>query len=186
MLGVPKEIAFQEPSVASEETSACEDAFAELVHRQAKFVFRVAYSVLRNAHDSEDVVQETFLKLYRSRRYREIQDVRAYLARIAWRIAITRLSKTDAHIPGIDVRSERASPEEAAIAADWNAQVHRVIEALPKDLRLPLALSTVEELTSHEIAGIMGIPEGTVRRRVMRARESLKEKLLALRSSHGK
>jgi RNA polymerase sigma-70 factor (ECF subfamily) len=57
--------------------------------------------------------------------------------------------------------------------------VHRLIDALPEELRQPLALSTVEELTSPEVARILGIPEGTVRTRLMRAREILKQKLIA-------
>jgi len=52
-----------------------------------------------------------------------------------------------------------------------------MIDALPEHLRQPLALSTVEEMTSREIAEAMGIPEGTVRTRLMRARQILKQRL---------
>ena len=58
-------------------------------------------------------------------------------------------------------------------------RVHRLIDALPEELRQPLALSTVQELNSREIAAILDIPEGTVRTRLMRARQLLKEKLAA-------
>jgi RNA polymerase sigma-70 factor (ECF subfamily) len=64
-----------------------------------------------------------------------------------------------------------------AIGSDWNAMVHRLVDALPEELRQPLALSTTEQLDSREIAELMGIPEGTVRTRLMRAREILKQKL---------
>jgi RNA polymerase sigma-70 factor (ECF subfamily) len=67
------------------------------------------------------------------------------------------------------------------MSADWNAAVHRLVDALPPDLRQPLALSTVEELSSREIAQVMGIAEGTVRTRIMRARQILKQKLGELR-----
>ena len=69
--------------------------------------------------------------------------------------------------------------EEAAIAADRNAMVTRLVDALPEELRQPLALSTVEEMTSQQIAAVMQIPESTVRGRLMRARQILKEKLAA-------
>jgi RNA polymerase sigma-70 factor (ECF subfamily) len=59
-----------------------------------------------------------------------------------------------------------------------------LIDALPEELRQPLALSTVEELNSQEIAQVMGIPEGTVRTRLMRARQVLKQKLSALMAGH--
>ncbi len=65
--------------------------------------------------------------------------------------------------------------------ADWNAVIHRLVDALPEELRQPLALSAIEELSSQRIAELMGIPEGTVRTRLMRARKMLKEKLTALR-----
>jgi len=66
------------------------------------------------------------------------------------------------------------------ISADWNAIVHRLVDALPEELRQPLALSTVQELKSREIADVMGIAEGTVRTRLMRARQILKQKLAGL------
>ena len=67
----------------------------------------------------------------------------------------------------------------AVISADRGALVARLIDALPEDLRRPLALSTVEEMTSAQIAAVMEIPEATVRGRLMRARQILKEKLAA-------
>ena len=56
--------------------------------------------------------------------------------------------------------------------------MHRMIDSLPEDLRQPLALST--EMTSREIAAAMGIPEGTVRTRLMRARQMLRDKMTAI------
>jgi RNA polymerase sigma-70 factor (ECF subfamily) len=64
------------------------------------------------------------------------------------------------------------------VTADWNAAVHRLVDALPQELRQPLALSTVEEMNSREIAQAMGIAEGTVRTRIMRARRILKRSWL--------
>lgn len=158
-----------------------ETRFAELVHRQSRFLFRVAYAIVRNPHDAEDVVQETFLKLYRTGAWERMQDERAFLARTVWRIAVNRLpkraaSELDPAMPATGVNS----PEQLAIAADWNATVHRLIDALPEELRQPLALSAVEDLSSREIAEVMGIAEGTVRTRVMRARQVLKDKLAVL------
>jgi len=177
----PLQIAFQEPGLATEqEAASLEDRFAALVERQARFVFRVAYSVLRNVADAEDVVQETFLKLYKGRSWEGMLDERAFLARTAWRIAVDRLPKACTDLTEVDLVAKGCNPEQAAIAADWNSMVHRLIDALPDELRLPLALSTVEGLNSREIAEVMGIPEGTVRPRLMRARQALKQKLAAM------
>jgi len=159
----------------------CEERFAALVNRQARFVFRVAYAVLRNSHDAEDVVQEVFLKLYRSRGWDKIEEERAYLSRVTWRVAVDRLPRAagglalDAESP-----SRAETPEEAAVHANWAAFVHRLMDALPEELRQPLALSAVDDLKSFEIAKILGIPEGTVRTRVKKAREILKQKLARL------
>jgi RNA polymerase sigma-70 factor, ECF subfamily len=175
------ELPFEKPQTAEqEEATISEDRFAALVERQARFVFRVAYSVLRNVHDAEDVVQETFLKLYKSRAWKGMADERAFLARSAWRMAVDRRPKARAKVSAIDPVAKELNPEQAAIAADRNSAVHRLIDALPDELRLPLALSTVEEMNSREIGEVMGIPEGTVRTRLMRARQVLKEKLAAM------
>lgn len=175
-------VALQETGLAArQESSAREDRFVALVERQSRFVFRVAYALLRNSHDAEDAVQETFLKLYRAGAWDAIENERAFLARAAWRIAADRLRKTR-HEPLAEhmALSGGASPEDSAAAADWNATVHRLVDALPPELRQPLALSTVEDMNSREIADAMGIPEGTVRTRIMRARRMLKEKLAGL------
>ena len=55
-----------------------------------------------------------------------------------------------------------------------------LIDGLPEELRQPLTLSTIQELTSSQIAVVMNIPEGTVRTRIMRARQLLREKLTAM------
>ena len=185
---LPEHIALMEASLAgAEEATTREDRFAALVRRRARFVFGVAYSVLRNTHDAEDVVQEAFLKIYRWRKWDSVLDERAFLARVVWRIAIDRLPKIHPDGANSEMASNGETPEQAAISADWNAAVHRLMDALPEPLRQPLALSAVEELTSQQIAQVMGIPEGTVRTRLMRARQILKQKLGALKEErHGR
>jgi RNA polymerase sigma-70 factor, ECF subfamily len=148
--------------------------FAELVERQSRFVYRVAFAILRNAQDAEDVVQDTFMKLYRLNAWQEMNDERAFLARAAWRLAVDRRRK--APPVTLEMRSVQ-SPEDAAVASDWNARIHSMIDALPEDFRQPLALSGLEEMNSREIAAVMGIPEGTVRTRLVRARQMLRQKL---------
>ncbi|MCC6587888.1 MAG: RNA polymerase sigma factor [Bryobacterales bacterium] len=180
MAGASEQIACQEPALANQDTAGIrEERFAGIVNRHARFVFRVAYSVLRSVQDAEDVVQETFLKVYRSPRWEQIADERAFLARTAWRIAVDHRKGKPA--PGVadEAEWEGCDPEEAAIASNSNQVVHRLIDGLPEELRQPLALSSFEEFSSKQIAEVMGIPEGTVRTRLMRARQILREKLMA-------
>lgn len=163
----------------AEERLTCDERFSALVRRQSRFVFGVAYSVTRNVQDAEDVAQETFCKLFRNGKWQGIEDERAFLARVAWRVAISRLPREKEGNSDADIASSAAGPEEAAVRTNWNDTVHRMINSLPDELRLPLALSTVDELASPEIGRILGIPEGTVRTRLKRAREILKKKLAA-------
>ena len=71
-------------------------------------------------------------------------------------------------------------PSKMAVDADAVMLVHKLMDALPEELRQPLALSAVDEMSSKEIAAVLGIPEGTVRTRLMRGREILREKLTAV------
>ena len=165
-----------------------EAEFTALVQRQSRFVFRVAYAVLLHAHDAEDAVQETFLKLYRNGGWRNAGNERAFLARVAWRVAVDhrRASHSAASATDSETQAELPSPtpgpEQALVAANQHAQVHAMIDALPEDLRLPLVLSASDELNSREIAAILGIPEGTVRTRLQRARQLLRKRIANLQT----
>ncbi|MGI9070254.1 MAG: RNA polymerase sigma factor [Bryobacteraceae bacterium] len=176
------QIEIQEPNLLANQQDAAdrEARFAAFVERQSRFVFRVAYALLRNAYDAEDVVQETFLKIYRAGAWDSIKDEKAFLARTAWRVAVEKLPKKRNEVLDLEMPSSEATPEQGAIATNWTQIVHRFVDALPEELRQPLALSTVEELNSREIAEVMGVAEGTVRTRLMRARQILKQKLAAV------
>ena len=94
---------------------------------------------------------------------------------------LTKLRRSASEQPNMQTASTAANPEESVIATDWSAAIQRLVDSLPEDLRQPLALSTVDELSSREIATVMGIAEGTVRRRLMRARQLLRQKVMSLR-----
>lgn len=166
-----------------------------MVLRQSRFVFRVAYAVLVNAHDAEDAAQETFLKLYRHGGWQHAKNDRAFLARVAWRTAVDRrrastqpietsLTQVTGAEPALDPPSPAPDPERVLTAVNEHAVVHTMIDALPEELRVPLALSAFDELNSREIGRILSLPEGTVRTRLQRAREVLRRKLSALQPTH--
>lgn len=162
-----------------------EAEYAGLVERQWRFAYRVAWAILRNAHDAEDAAQEVFLKIFRARAWRGLRDEKAFIARATWRVAIGAhtASRQRQKRSGSDETVEDApdfalSPEETVVAGNWEAAVHRMIDSLPEELRQPLTLSA--EMNSREIAAAMGIAEGTVRTRLMRARQVLREKIQAM------
>ena len=166
--------------------------FSALVQRQSRFVFKVAYAVLLNSHDAEDAVQETFLKLYRNSEWKKADNERAYLARVAWRVAVDHKRHTSSAPSAgssdplaLDaMASFHPGPDEALSEANQRAMMHVLIDSLAEEFRVPLVLSAFEELNSREIGEILSIPEGTVRTRLQRARQILRQKLTSAKETH--
>ena len=170
-----------EESVALSESSGNSRAaiFALLVDRHSRLMFRVAYSLLRNAQDAEDAVQEALLKLYRGDAWRRMEDEMAFLARTVWRAALDRLPKLKEQPleSAAEPSTKESDSPEASVARDSRAALlRRMIAALPDDLRRVLLLSAIQELNSREISEVLGIPEGTVRTRLMRAKDELRRR----------
>src|SRR5713101_9398667 len=70
------------------------DEIETVVREHARFIYTVAYAVLRNHHDAEDASQETFIRLLRHwKGWAQVRDQRAWLARTAWRVALSRRAK---------------------------------------------------------------------------------------------
>jgi RNA polymerase sigma-70 factor, ECF subfamily len=156
------------------------EGFAAFVTRNVRFAHRVAYIRLRQVADAEDVVQEAFLKLMEKNRWQTAENERAFVATVVWRAAGERLRKHRTEVTDSDLldthESPEAGPETQALHTAEQALMHRLIDTLPETLRAPLVLSVLEELTSREVAALLGVPEGTVRRRITEARQLLREK----------
>jgi RNA polymerase sigma-70 factor (ECF subfamily) len=155
-----------------------EAAIAALVSQYAGTLYRVAYSVLRNASDAEDAVQEAFVRVLRHRdSLHEVRDQRVWLIRIVWNVVLDRKRRMKTR-PETDDVAELArvlpatglSAEERAAAAQHHAHVLACVEQLPAKERQVLMLSAFEELNSVEIAEVVGITESSVRSRLFRAR----------------
>ena len=158
-----------------------------LVRDYSRLVYRIAYAVVRSHHDAEDVTQETFMRVVRySSKLRDVENPKTWLARIAWRVAVDRgrkrrdkhevpLEDSDNH--GAEIRSRAAGADETVQNARLGIVIEKLITALPAKLREPLILSTLEEMSTGEVAATLGINEAAVRSRVFRARQILKEKL---------
>ena len=154
------------------------DALTALVSQYAATLYRVAYSVLRNSADSEDAVQEAFLRVLRHRdTLGEVRDQRVWLIRIGGNIVLDRKRRAKTR-PETDDVADLArvlpagglSAEQRAAAAEHHAHVLACVEQLPAKERQVLMLSAFEELTSVEIASVMGVTESSVRSRLFRAR----------------
>jgi RNA polymerase sigma-70 factor (ECF subfamily) len=154
------------------------DSYAEFVERHSQFVYRIALAVARDPHDAEDAAQETFLQVFRGGRWEEIEDERGYLARVAWRLAVRKRKprQLEQELPR-EIQSSQATPEQSAMERQQIAWLHAAIDRLPEKLREPLALAALGELKLVEVAKILHLPEGTVRRRIHTARQKLKQEL---------
>ncbi|HTE91188.1 MAG TPA: RNA polymerase sigma factor [Terriglobales bacterium] len=170
-----------------------ENVLEAMVREHARLVYRVAYSVVRNHHDAEDVTQETFARVLRyGKKIGEVRDQKTWLARIAWRVAVDRrkklpeISLDDASNTVSELRTSIANAEEVVLGSEMSQLLEALISALPEQLRDPLTLSTVQEMSPSDIAEILRIKPSAVRSQLFRAREILREKLSALlRDKHG-
>lgn len=157
---------------------AKEEALAALVEQYAPTLYRVAFSVLRNAADAEDAVQEAFLRVLRHRdALDEVRDQRVWLIRIVWNIVLDRKRRAKTRPETDDIAelgrvlpATGLSAEERAAALQHHAQVLAQVDRLPAKERQVLVLSAFEELSSVEIASVLGITESSVRSRLFRAR----------------
>ena len=163
---------------------------AALVSQYSGTLYRVAFSVMRNAADAEDAVQEAFLRVLRHRdTLHELRDQRVWLIRIVWNIVLDRKRRAKTRPETDDVAdlarvlpAEGLSAEQIAAAAQHHAQVLACVDRLPIKERQVLMLSAFEELSSVEIASVLGITESSVRSRLFRARNLMADLLNHARS----
>ena len=166
------------PTLSNDATELRDAFFTRVVQQHARLLYRVAYSILRNPADAEDAVADALLKLVRSGAWQGVTNERSFLARTVWRCALdrfgTRPPANDGDAALLQIENDQPSPEYNAVSAGQHALLHALIDRLPADLRDPLLLSAVEEMNSRQIGEVMDLPEGTVRTRLMRARQQLR------------
>jgi RNA polymerase sigma-70 factor (ECF subfamily) len=148
---------------------------------------RVAYSVLRNREDAEDVAQEAFAKAYRSfSQLRDRDRFRAWLVRMTWRMALDRQranrrrlareSSADTWLPALAGRSVEPTGDQDE-QRERAEHLWRAIDALSEKLRIVIVLAGIQEHDIKEVAALLDLPEGTVKSRLFAARQQLKDAL---------
>ncbi|MDQ0063078.1 RNA polymerase sigma-70 factor (ECF subfamily) [Paenibacillus harenae] len=166
-------------------------AFAELVSLYQDKLFHMAYRMLNNRQESEDVVQDTFLRVYKNLdRYDENLKFSTWIYRIATNLCIDRLRKRkpvyslDAESTeheGLDgysmIPSDDRTPETELLLSDTQRIIHQAIETLPPKYKTVMTLRYMQDLSLQEIGDIMDMPVTTIKTRVHRGREFLRKKL---------
>jgi len=169
-------------------TQQLEDA----VSRALPLFYRRAYRYLGNAHDAEDAVQDAFLSAYKHLdQFKGDAKMTTWLTSIVTNSALTHLrrkprqphSSLDEPLPQDPKRTlldglvdVRPNPEDECVKSDLHGHLIQFVEQLPPLLQKAIQLRDFDGLTTSEAAQLLGVPEGTIKARVSRARAQLKRR----------
>lgn len=167
-----------------------ETCYNEIIRRYKDRLVNFVYRYTGNFDDSEDIVQDTFVKVYVSKHlYKEIAKFSTWIYTIAINLAKTRIIKKsrfkifslssayDDEDKDFDVPDESNSPERDVNAQIQNKYIQNALLEIPEDFRKLVILRDVEDFSYEEICDMTGLPMGTVKSRINRGREKL-QKLL--------
>lgn len=160
-------------------------AFERLVRQYQGLCWHVVDRMVRHPEDTRELCQEVFLRIHRSlHQYRGDSALKSWIAQVAWSVAVRHLERK--RIPVVEPRDEAGelSPvelaaddhnlEQQASDAEMRHHLHAAIETLPPLQRTLLTLYHLEEMPISEIAGIAGLPEGTIKSHLFRSRKRLR------------
>ena len=162
------------------------DAFAELVLEHQRFVFNLALRALNNPQDAEDLSQEAFIRAWSALpRFRRKARFQTWLYRIVMNLCYNRLPRLkreisemgDESIEFVEDGQSMHIPAAALDAGELRDYLHQKIDALPESQRVLISLRFQKDLSYAEISEIVGIPLGTVKTGIFRARKQLREAL---------
>ena len=167
-----------------------EDGFEELVRRYQRPIAAYVYRMVGDYEAALDVTQEVFIKVYNSlRRYRSEFKFSTWIYRIAHNSAIDHLrrystrgqsltNEFDGEPYDLPIESRRLSPEQESERAERRAEIEQVVRQLPTAYRELVLLRHSHDLSYDEIAEITGLPLGTVKNRLFRAREVMRQQFV--------
>ena len=158
------------------------EAYDALVSKYLRRVVGIAFSIVRNPHDAEDLAQEAFVKAYESiGRFRTGASFGPWIGRIVTNLALDvvkhRTKFRHEEIEETQPAARRDDAELPALQRDAAARIDAALDELPEMQRLVARLHLIEELDHAEIAAITGLSDGTVRSHLSLARTKLKASL---------
>jgi RNA polymerase sigma-70 factor (ECF subfamily) len=162
----------------------------ELVRQHADRVYRLAYRLSGNQHDAEDLTQETFIRVFRSVQNYQPGTFEGWLHRITTnlfldmvrrraRIRMEALPDDYDRVPG-----DQPNPEQIYHDARLGADLQAALDSLPPEFRAAVVLCDIEGLSYEEIGATLGVKLGTVRSRIHRGRQALRDHLAAHSGQH--
>ncbi len=170
------------------------EAFSKLVSLYENMVFNLAYRLLNNAEDAEDVLQETFLNAFKSiKNFRSEAKFSTWLYRIAYNLCLAKLKYRPKHnYNSIDIQDGvfekiqvntnhlhdwSVSPEDNLLTKELSAILEKAILDLPQQNRAVFVLRDVEGYTTQEVSDITSLSVSAVKSRLHRARLMLRGQL---------
>lgn len=179
--------------------SGDQDAYRVLVDRYSNLVYTVAVRIVGNEEDAEDVAQETFVRAYRAlARFRGDSKFSSWIYRIAVNRALTHLkrrkrrpatvelSATPSVASEVTSRRVEENPEQVVLSDEFRAQVRDAVAQLPGHYGAAITLFYLEEKSYKEVAAILGLPMGTLKTHLHRARTLLREILTKRHPEYGR
>jgi RNA polymerase sigma-70 factor (ECF subfamily) len=157
-----------------------DEAFEAEILPQARALFGMAYRLTGNAHDAEDLVQETMLRAHRAfDRYQTGTNARAWLFTILHRLRTDALRRRGRRPETVELLDDGppVPPVHEATLTSGHEEIARALEALPESFRSAVVLRDIEEYTYADIAQMLDIPVGTVMSRIHRGRALLRQSL---------
>ena len=167
--------------------SGREDSFEELVRRYQRPITSYVYRMLNDYDAALDVTQEVFIKVYNSlARYSSDYKFSTWLYRISHNAAIDHMRRHSVSAQSIEAENEdgsyqlqiespRPTPEQERERSEWRTEIEAVVKCLPAVYRELILLRHSQDLSYDEIAEITNLPLGTVKNRLFRAREMMRE-----------
>ncbi|MBA2380054.1 MAG: sigma-70 family RNA polymerase sigma factor [Blastocatellia bacterium] len=164
-----------------------EDRFEELVRRYQRPITAYVLRMLGDYDSALDVSQEVFIKLYNSLdKYSSDYKFSTWLYRIAHNAAIDHMRRNSVNLQSIEtenadgtyqlqIESPLPSPEQDRERSEWRTEIESVVKCLPAAYRDLILLRHSHDLSYDEIAEVTGLPLGTVKNRLFRAREMMRE-----------
>lgn len=164
-------------------------AFELLVKQYEQLVFYIVSKLIKQRSDAEDISQEVFIKVYNNlRTFAFKSKLSSWIASIAYRTTLNyiRDNKKERATQGAENMEEfyftTETPEELSEKKDISTYINKLVDELPLAYKSVITLYHLNELSYQEIGEITGMPEGTVKSYLFRARKLLKDKLkLSLR-----
>jgi RNA polymerase sigma-70 factor (ECF subfamily) len=167
--------------------SGGEDGFEELVRRYQRPITGYVYRMLSDYDAALDVTQEVFIKVYNSlERYSSDYKFSTWLYRIAHNAAIDYMRRNSMNTQSLETETKdgsfelqiedaRPTPEQQREQTEWRNEIEAVVKCLPVAYRDLILLRHSRDMSYDEIAEITGLPLGTVKNRLFRAREMMRE-----------